>query len=80
MLSSHNFEVVRSGETWAKARGLKERNLFTQWVVQQEPNVWLHLGLLYKKGVTNQRQDVIEYAGYDLGNSSNDRRDTQYAA
>jgi len=48
-------------------------------VIQGALNVWLYLGLLYNKGVTNQSQDANEYAEYDLGNSSNDRRDAQYA-
>jgi hypothetical protein len=31
--SSHGFEVVTSGGTWIRARGLKDRNHFKQRVV-----------------------------------------------
>jgi hypothetical protein len=39
--SFHSFEVVMSGGTWAKVRGLKVRQPFIQQVVQQASNVQL---------------------------------------
>ena len=38
---SHSFEAVTSGGAWVKEIGLKDRNPFTQWVVQQATNVWI---------------------------------------
>jgi len=34
--------TVTSGGTWVKARGLKDRNPFTQRVIQQPTYVWRH--------------------------------------
>jgi len=39
---SRSFGVVTFGGIWVKARGLKDWKPFTQRVVQQTSNVWLH--------------------------------------
>jgi len=41
IMYSHSFEVVTSGETRVKERGLKDRDPFTQMVVQQATYVRL---------------------------------------
>jgi len=52
MESTHSFEVVISGETWAKARGPKDSNPFKQRVVQQDANFGLQLWLQLLRNVT----------------------------
>jgi len=39
--SSHGSVFVKSGGMWVIARGLKERNPFTQWMVRQATNIRL---------------------------------------
>ena len=45
--SSHSFEVVTSGVTWVKARGLKDGNPFTQRVIQHATHVRLHYSAVH---------------------------------
>ena len=47
MKSSHNFEVVKSRGTWVKPSGMKNRNPFTQRVVQQATYVRLQYHIAY---------------------------------